>query len=728
MRLTPERVLAALRSRREAVTPARLALALFGDTGEIREVRAMLRALEERGHAFRVEGRYRARREDGAVEGQVASRAADGGVHVADPSGGSWHLADAEGTRVGDRVLVRPVEEASHRRAELLQVLEGSRERWIGILHRRRGMLYATPYRDDTDWWLRVPAGEAGDARDGEVVELVPVERRRRRRLEEAPWARVARRIGRPGEPDADFAAVVWRHRLPVEFPAEVEREAHAIAQARVRESPDDRLDLRAHPFVTIDPEDARDFDDALCAEIDSGGQLRLWVAVADVSHYVPAGSAVDREALRRGNSVYFPDRAIPMLPPLLSADLCSLRPGQERLALVVELCCDARGATRSARVHAARIRSQARLSYGEAQAQLEGGAGPHAGMLRRVARWAGLAARERRQRGGLDFELPGVEIGFDAAGWPDRVTRAVRTDAHRLVEEAMLAANRAVAEWLSGDGLAVPFRNHEAPGPEDAALLAEQLRALGIARELPRGPLGSRALARALMRVPADRVAIVHAIALRHMRQARYGAASLGHYALAMPHYLHFTSPIRRYADLAVHRAVKRRLSASALPSGFAEAERVAARASFRERLAQRAEREVVDLARCAFLARRTGEEHLGTVSGLGRAGLFVTLDPWPIDGLVPASRLDVREVDALGHVLTTRGGRRFRLGQEVRVRIAAVDVVRARIDFELVESGADATEAGARRARAQSRGARRGGSERRAGGRTRRSAAARL
>ncbi|HEX5067159.1 MAG TPA: VacB/RNase II family 3'-5' exoribonuclease, partial [Myxococcota bacterium] len=569
-------------------------------------------------------------------------------------------------------------------RADLLHVVQGARDHWIGILHRRGGMAYATPYRDDGEWWLRVAANDAGDARDGEVVELVPAQRRRRTRAEETPFARVTRRIGRPGEPDADFAAIVWRHRLPVEFPVEVEAELRDLASAASLEP--GRLDLRATPFVTIDPPDARDFDDAVFCDPAPDGGLRLFVAVADVSHYVPFGSALDREAFRRGNSVYFPERAIPMLPPLLSGDLCSLRPGVERLALVAELHCDEEGATRSASFHAARIRSAARLTYAEAQSVLETGRGPHAGMLRTLASWAAAQSRERRRRGGLDFELPGVEIAYGASGRPDSVRRSVRSDAHRLVEEAMLAANRAVAEWLAVDGLPVPYRNHEPPTAEDALLLAEHLRALGVA-ELPPGALSSRALERALERTPPDRVAVVHALVLRHLRQARYGATSLGHFALAMRHYLHFTSPIRRYADLVVHRALKARLADAGHAPGAADSQRICARVSFRERLAQRAEREMGDLASCAFLQGHVGEEHDGTISGLGRIGLFVTLDAWPIDGVVHASRLGDAEPDALGHMLRTRG-RSFHLGERIRVRIAAVDIARARIEFELLES----------------------------------------
>ena len=708
-------MLVALRARRgSGLTPAALTRTLGADARAVRAVRRMLRALENRELVERIEGRYRVRRDDGAVEARVESTSARGDLFAVDASGTTWRVAPGE-ARIGDRVLLNPVGAPDSARADLLHVVEGVRDRWVGILHRRGGMAYATPYRDDGDWWLRVSAADAGDARDGEVVELEPVLRRRRRPAAGSdPWARVTRRIGFPGEPDADFAAVVWRHRLPVEFPHEIDAELHAIA-SRPSHEQSDRADLRDDAFVTIDPDDARDFDDAVCAELVPDGTLRLLVAVADVSHFVRPRSALDREARRRGNSVYFPDRAIPMLPPLLSADLCSLRPDCDRLALVAELRCDAHGGVRSARFLEARIRSHARLTYAEAQAQLEGADGRHAAMLRTLSSWARQASRERRRRGGLDFELPGTEISYGADGRPDRIARAPRSDAHRLVEEAMLAANRAVAEWLSREALPVPYRNHLPPGPEDAALLVAHLRTLGIARDLPSGRLPSRTLARALDDTPAEQSAVVHALVLRHLRQARYGAASLGHYALAMRHYLHFTSPIRRYADLEVHRAVKGLLQRQPHPQEVDAVQRVAARTSFRERLAQRAEREMATLASCAFLRAHVGEEHGGTVTGLGRMGLFVTLDAWPIDGLVPAARLGRAEPDALGHALSLPGGRRIRLGERVRVRIASVDVARARIDLELCD------EAGNARSAAVPRGqrSRRGTTEKRSAGR---------
>jgi ribonuclease R len=719
--LSPERVLATLRARGgRAATPTQLARALGVDARAVRGIRRVLRALEAQGAVERSEGRYRIRRDDGAVEARIATDARSGALVAVEESGTRWRLAEPGDAQAGDRVLVQPLGSGQ---AELLHRIETERSSWIGILHRRGGLSHATPFRDDGEWWLRVASTDAGDARDGDVVELVPTARRRRphARADAVVWARVVRVLGRPGEADADTAAVIWWHNLPVEFPPAVLRELDGLAMPVPGDAGanDGRIDLRAVPFVTIDPEDARDFDDAISARVGPDGGLHLQVAVADVSHFVPHGSALDREAWRRGNSVYFPDRAIPMLPPLLSGDLCSLRPDEDRLALVAELDCDADANVRAARFHTAWIRSRARLTYAEAQASLDSGAGPHVELLARVAAWAEQRTRARAHRGGLDFELPGIDVDVAPDGTPREVRIAPRSTAHRLVEEAMLAANQSVAEWLAAAEDPGPYRNHEMPSHADTLLLAAHLEAFGVARDLPRDELPSLALTRALKRVPPEQAAVVHNLVLRHMRQARYGARSLGHYALALRHYLHFTSPIRRYADLVVHRAVKARLAGRASPAGTREVEGAAARASIRERIAQRAEREVVDLARCAFLRAHVGSEQEATVASIGRFGVFVTLARWPIDGLIPARRLPGSEPDALGHALFLRGGRRVRLGDAVRVRVAAVDVIRARIDLELL-SLAEPED--------QTRGPRGGARTKRPGGRSRSRAAATL
>jgi ribonuclease R len=579
------------------------------------------------------------------------------------------------------------------------------RTAWVGILHRRGKSGVLRPYRDDADWRVQVAPRDFAGARDGEVVEVVPVERPRRAGRESAaPRGRVRARFGRPGDPEADFRAVAWRHGLPLEFPAQVQAEADAMPEALPTGELLRRVDLRELPFVTIDPPRARDHDDAVCAESVPGGGARLWVAIADVSHYVPLHSSLDAEALRRGNSVYFPDRAIPMLPERLSGDLCSLRPGRDRLALVVELRLDAAGAVQRKSFCPAVIRSRAHLTYAEAEPLVQGegpaAPGPDPGVrdsLRELGRASRALRRARERAGALELDLPVAELRLDETGRAQDVLRAPRGASHRAVEEAMLAANRAVAEALAGSGEPAIYRNHEPPGPEEAEALCALLDSFGLLEAGARDAeaLAPRALARALERV-AERpeARFVHASVLRSLSQARYEARCRGHFALAFSHYAHFTSPIRRYADLVVHRCLKallaevpgRRELAPLRPDA---ARRIAERLSSLERLAEQAERESMQLAKCAFLAPRVGQEFDASVTGVAAHGLYATPDPFFTEGLVHISRLPgYLELSERGDALVARRTReRYRLGDRLRLRLESVDLVKAHINFALVK-----------------------------------------
>jgi len=628
-------------------------------------------------------------RAGGPVEAVVARR--KGGLVAVDERGRSWRLADPGAARSGDRVALRPLR---GNRAELLGVLGGPRTRWLGILRRRGGGGggVIAPYRDATPWRILVGEGGLAGAEDGDVVDAELSSHGRR--VPALPRGRVTRVWGRPGDPEADFQAVVWRHRLPLEFPAEAEAEAASCSPRLDTASLRERLDLRERAFVTIDPVSARDFDDAVFAEPSAGGGTRLWVAVADVSHYVRPGSALDAEAFRRGNSVYFPERALPMLPERLSGDLCSLRPGTDRLALVAELDYDARARLRARGFHAARMRSWARLSYAEAAAAL---ADRHALVPETAASLARLDALTRalhagrREQGSLELELPERVVEVDERGRAQAIRRAQPTPAHRLIEEAMLAANRAVAEQLVAWGVPGPFRNHEPPASLEREELVELLVDL---RLVPAGAeLTPRVLADALRRAAGRPEApLVNLTALRSLPQARYGAESLGHFALAFPHYLHFTSPIRRYADLAVHRALKARLGVDAPGAAALSAEQargVATRISWRERVGEAAERERNLLHACAFLAPRVGERFSARVTGVAAHGLYVTLESCFVEGLIHLRRLPGRwQHDARAHRLVERRRRESHaLGDALEVRLAGVDPAQGRIDFALAQ-----------------------------------------
>lgn len=576
------------------------------------------------------------------------------------------------------------------------------REAFVGLLRVSRGDGVVTPFRDERRRPLPVPRSGLRGGRDGDWVLVEPGRGR-------TASGRVSEVLGRVGAADADFRAVALRHALPVDFPpaalAELEGQRAELTPAEIAR----REDLRALPFLTLDPATARDHDDAVCVEPLPRGGTRLFVAIADVSARVPEGSALDREALRRSNSVYFPDRAIPMLPHLLSGDLCSLRPGVDRSTVVAVLDLDARGETVGRRFTRAVIRSRARLSYDEGAAVIDPErAHPDArppgdpeivAQLRGLARVATALMARRFEAGSIDFDLPTAEIVLGDEGHPVDVVEAPRTLAHRAIEEAMLAANRAVAGALFEAGIPLLYRVHEAPPPEDLEVLEDLLRSFRLLEPGGEGPLDARAIARAVSKAvgrPEER--LVNLVTLRSMRQARYAESSLGHFALAFEHYAHFTSPIRRYADLVVHRALLDGLLGDAASRERALARghglgRVAARVSARERLAVDAERNMISVKKCVFMAPHAGEIHDGTVESVAPHGLYVTLAPFFVEGLVHHSRLPRGLVfDERGHAFTPRRGRGgFRLGDAVRVRVDGVDPARGWISFSLAREEGD-------------------------------------
>jgi len=528
--------------------------------------------------------------------------------------------------------------------------------------------------------------------------------------------ARVLGVLGDPEDPRTEVAKIIACADIPDEFPDDVKEAASRISQ-EVRESDlCDRVDLRDRDFLTIDPETARDFDDAVCVEDGPRpGVERLWVAVADVSHYVRPNTALDREARIRGVSVYLPDRSLPMLPHALSSGICSLNPDTERLAMVARLDVDESGRVLQSQFVTAVIRSRARLDYAGVAAALKGDLrGPraryreHLPQLRRMQALSQRLRALRCARGALELDLPEAVVLLDEDD-PSRVrvrdvkrSRALPEvrEAYRLVEDFMLAANEAVARFFAERGRDTIFRVHARPKEARLAEFISLAQSLGlsVAEEELKTPRGLRDLLGRIAGTPMERS--LSYLLLRSMKQATYDVENIGHFGLAAPEYLHFTSPIRRYPDLVVHRLLKWHLHAEGLPSGGGfrdalppreELEQLCSACSGHERRAMEAEREVVDMYRAFLMREQVGEEFSGVVTGVTAFGLFIEIAEPYIEGRVKLEKLGHERFDFDERTLRLvgeRSGRAFALGDAVRVRIESVSVPRRHVDFELVQA----------------------------------------
>ena len=554
-----------------------------------------------------------------------------------------------------------------------------------------------TDRRSKAEW--TVPAGEEGGAEAGEIVLAAPLAHHG---LGLKP-ARVIERLGNMGDARSVSLICIHTHDIPTEFSAGALDEA-----AGARGMPlGRRTDLRDVPLVTIDGEDARDFDDAVFAEPEGDG-FRLIVAIADVAHYVRPGSALDRAAWTRGNSVYFPDRVVPMLPEALSNGWCSLRPEEERGCLFVEMRVDANGRKTAHRFGRGLMRSAARLTYERVQEAHDAGEDLGLPLPALYAAFRALLAA-RTERGTLDLDLPERKVVLDANGRVSQITPRPRLDSHRLIEEFMVLANVAAAEELERRHLPCMYRVHAPPSDEKLEGLRGFLHGLGIA--LPPGnQVHPRDLDRVLHKVAGtDEAPLVNQVMLRSQSQAAYSPENIGHFGLALPRYAHFTSPIRRYADLLVHRALIRGLRlgdgqlAADEPARFADtAENITAT----ERRAQLAERDAIDRYLAAYMADKVGATFAARISGVTRFGLFVTVDGSGASGIVPVSTLpdDFWMHDERTQTLTGRRSRRsFRLAQEVEVRLSEASPVTGGLVFHILGGGSAERAPPARRSRAR-------------------------
>jgi len=526
------------------------------------------------------------------------------------------------------------------------------------------------------------------------------------------PIGRVLEVLGSLADPGVDLKVVMAKYGLPGAFPEEVEAEAARVPKEVRPEDIAGRTDFRSWPTVTIDPETARDHDDAISLEALPGGHWRLAVHIADVAHYVRPGSPLDVEAYLRGTSVYFPDRVVPMLPHALSSNICSLVEGQDRLTQSVVLELDGKARVRAVAFHDGVIRSAGRMTYQQVQEIVDGDAplrarfAPLVPLFERMDALAKVMRKRRYERGSLDFDLPEPRLVLDAAGEMTGIVATARLDSMRLIEEFMLAANEAVAEELSKAGMPALFRIHEQPEPVKVEEFAQLVSSFGYrvpAHLEAIRPQDFQLVLRQIEGKPEER--LISYLLLRTMKLARYHEENLGHFGLATSMYAHFTSPIRRYPDLVVHRALR----ALRTGGGRGEAElrealpEMGRHLSEMERRASDAERELTEWKKVRFMADKLGEVFAGYVTGVQAFGLFVELDEIYVQGLVHVSSMtdDYYLFNEKAHTLKGENTRKtYRLGDRVEVQVVRVDLERRQIDFALVDV-LERAAAGARKGR---------------------------
>lgn len=648
----------------------------------------------------------------------------------------------------GDRVVVRVEHRTAERGREgrVVRILERGGQRTVGRFELdAAGLGYVVPHDPRLLQDVHVPKGEQGAAEPGDMVEVTIT---RWPTATRGPVGRITEVFGDLGTPGVDIRVILAKHGIPDAHGDEAVSEARRLGRDVRAADVHGRTDFRDRPTVTIDGEHARDFDDAITVERLPGGRMQLGVHIADVGHYVREGSALDREAYERGTSVYFPERAVHMFPGELATGLCSLNPHVDRLVQSCLMDIDADGGISQVAFHDGVICSDARLTYTDVNAVLAerdpavvARLGDVVPMLDAMHEVFVRLTRRRRDRGAIDFDLPDSEIVLDEAGLVESILPAERNVAHRLIEEFMIAANEAVASYLDRNGMPALFRTHDAPDPVKTAEFDEFVSSLGYPlRSEPGGP-APRDFQRLVERIRGTAVERpVAFLMLRTMQQAKYEAENRGHFGLATTSYTHFTSPIRRYPDLIVHRMLRLARHGGPTPDAREQLDQRmsdwARHTSERERRAMEAEREAVQWKKVRFMADKVGDEFDGYVTGVSAFGLFVQLIEHFVEGLVHVSTMadDYYRYAEREHAL--RGehtGETYRLGDGLRVQVLRVDLERRLIDLGLVEAldrarASRGTAIGRRRTVRQERGTRdrarpvRRSGQRRGGGRRRR------
>jgi ribonuclease R len=668
----------------------------------------------------------------------------------------------AEKAMHGDRVVVRigRIEPGGRADGEIVKVLKRAHPTVVGEFRIGRRGQFVVPHDGRIQQWIEIPEGLEIPP-PGAVADRIGVEAPRVASVEEldgmvvdvelleypekgsGPVGRVIEILGHPDDFGVDVEIVIRKHHLPHQFPPEAMEEAEAIPNAIAARELEGRRDFRGMDVVTIDGETARDFDDAVWVDRLPNGHYTLDVHIADVSHYVRPGGAIDAEARLRGTSVYFPDRAVPMLPHELSTEICSLKPNVDRLALSALLEIDNQGEIVAQEFTPAVIRSVERMTYTNVHLVLEGDAAqreryrplvPRFELMRELAL---TLNRKRVRRGSIDFDLPEPLIEFDQWGEMIGVKRAPRNIAHRIIEEFMLAANEAVASHLENSLPASIYRIHEPPDPkrvmefEEAAVHfgyslgvgaipvkkfaltdkhrdgTKRRREIALATSVDISSRNYQKLAAKIEGKPEER--ILSYLMLRSLKQARYSTENVGHFALAAETYTHFTSPIRRYPDLLVHRLLRDALAGTAKGPGAAELKAMAEECSQAERRAADAERELVEWKKVRFMAERVGQDFDALVVSAAKYGLFVELADLFIEGLVPIDTLPGDEYayqENVRKIVGKRSRREFSIGDRVRVLLDRVDANERKLQFSILEDERQTRKPGAHSGRRASHG----------------------
>ncbi|HMK77773.1 MAG TPA: ribonuclease R [Thermodesulfobacteriota bacterium] len=595
----------------------------------------------------------------------------------------------------GDRVVAR-IESVRKKGKEgsIIRILERRTRKVVGRFMRGKNYSYVIPEDERILPEVFIPEEETKRARPNQIVvaEITryPTERAR-------PEGRISHILGYPDNPEIEPQIIIHKYELPYRFTSAVLKEAQTLPPTPSVHEYRNRMDLRGIPTFTIDGENARDFDDAVSVERERDGGIKLYVSISDVSHYVKEGTSLDEEAYSRGTSVYFPDRTIPMFPAELSNEICCLHPRVDRLALTAELRYDGNGERRGVRFYPSVIRSDERLTYTwvkkilmDVDPELRERFSPLLPSLDLMADLSQELRRRRTDRGAIDFDLPEPEIILNLQGETEDVIRAERNLAHQIIEEFMIAANEAVAHFMEEKGLPFIYRIHEPPKKEAIDEFRRFISHLGyrMKKEPDYSPKEFQRVLSDVEGRPEERV--VNEILLRSMKWAKYSAKNLGHFGLSSDSYTHFTSPIRRYPDLIVHRLLKKVLSKEEIKIPEEVLAQRADHLSSRERVAMEAEREILDRYRVRFMKDKVGEEYEGIISGVTAFGFFVELKDIFVEGLVRMTSLhdDYYQYHEKKYCLVgERTHRTFRIGDEVRVRLERVDVERRHIDFGLLQ-----------------------------------------